>query len=1216
MNNLLIAIGVLIVAVLSALFAVPYFVDWNSWRGVIEEEASRIAGRDVRIGGDITAQLLPSPAFAIQRLRVADVSTGTGEPLFRADRFDVRLSIVPLFRGVLEASEIELVRPELRLVVDDAGQGNWRSLVQGHGSLPFGPSTVALQSVKITDGSVRAYDQRGSRERLKLERIEGQLSAQALEGPYRFRGTFGPAGATREARFTTLPPDSDGQVQVKGTVKDLASTASASLDGRLRNLTGQPELNGDLTAQLPLPAADGAKPKSPPMAELKATIAGTLKQIALNDLSVAFESSGRPEVLSGGATFNYEGELRTTARLAAPWIDLDNVLGNPEGGSPLLALADFGRRINALGAQAGRASASLQIDQASLGRDLVNGIRIEVQTNGGMLAIDDLRAGLPGAAIIEVQGRLSGEGGATTFDGDMTLRGTSLARLSNWATAGRSAIDPAYDAPFQMRSRVTAEPARGGLRDIIAVVGDSAIEGEVDYAWRGQRVLRVAVSGPKLDARIVAPEKTTLRALADAIAPGKAGSSGDLTIALSCKTPELIVASQTLRDVAISVESSQRGLAIDRLQFSADHGVGVTLHGRLEGEMRGSLAATDVEGLAVLSDFFEFPLSTLVPAPLKDDLFPLRLAGTLKRAGAVDKSVGVTADGRAGTTDIKIRLTLAGGIDAWRTGPADLDLVLIGPPKARMAAKALEALRGQKTDRPQDIFAPILAGEADRTGAISRLAVRAVGVPADGMSTAIRFDSPDVGMLLDGRATLAPAGPTQLSGDVTLDARDGREVVAAFSGLDLRQAAPFGMQGSLRLDARGGAVSVAKLDLSANGNKIAGRLDLDAPGAIAERRLRGELTLASVDAATLLAPVLQARPADAQAAIQVASGRTGAWPDVNFNFARSGNLAADIALRIGKLAVADGVTLRNAGMTFQSRAGALEIRDLTGTALNGRVAFSGVLERTQSGGALSAKLAFEGMELANFGGSGSADALLTLTGGGLSPAGLVSSMTGSGTLTLTASSVREISPVTLQAAIEAAFKAPPERLDGALKAALADEASRGAVQVGPRTIALTVRDGAVRVLPITVQATPGRIATQMSLDLATFAIAGDWRVETRLPPLPPLPPLPGQAAPPPAPAAAGLLPALVQRFVLTPVDLGARRGPPAVDTSALERELAVRKVERDLAELERLRRLDEERAAAQKAAAEQAEWARQINIQTPPLSQIAPQQVPATRPPQ
>ena len=86
MNNVLITIGVLIVAVLSALFAIPYFVDWNSYRGVIEEEASRIIGRDVRIGGDIKLQLLPAPSFVIQNLRVADGATGTGEPLFRAEQ--------------------------------------------------------------------------------------------------------------------------------------------------------------------------------------------------------------------------------------------------------------------------------------------------------------------------------------------------------------------------------------------------------------------------------------------------------------------------------------------------------------------------------------------------------------------------------------------------------------------------------------------------------------------------------------------------------------------------------------------------------------------------------------------------------------------------------------------------------------------------------------------------------------------------------------------------------------------------------------------------------------------------------------------------------------------------------------------------------------------------------------------------------------------------
>ncbi len=190
MNNVLITIGVLIVVVLGALFAVPQFVDWNAYRGVIEEEASRIAGRDVRIGGTIKLELLPSPSFVINKLRVADQATASGEPLFRADQVAARLSVVPLLRGVLEANEIELVRPVLRLVIDESGRGNWRNFGKASGALPFVPNDVALQSVRVTDGTILVLDRQGVRERVAMPQLNGQLSAPALEGPYRFRGNY------------------------------------------------------------------------------------------------------------------------------------------------------------------------------------------------------------------------------------------------------------------------------------------------------------------------------------------------------------------------------------------------------------------------------------------------------------------------------------------------------------------------------------------------------------------------------------------------------------------------------------------------------------------------------------------------------------------------------------------------------------------------------------------------------------------------------------------------------------------------------------------------------------------------------------------------------------------------------------------------------------------------------------------------------------------
>ncbi len=128
MNHALLFIGGLLVAVLSALFAVPHFVDWNGYRGVFEEEASRVLGREVRVGGAVNVRLLPTPYVRFEKVRVADATGGTGEPFFRADAFTLRLSVPPLLRGVLEANEIELMRPRLNLSANAEGRGSWTTL--------------------------------------------------------------------------------------------------------------------------------------------------------------------------------------------------------------------------------------------------------------------------------------------------------------------------------------------------------------------------------------------------------------------------------------------------------------------------------------------------------------------------------------------------------------------------------------------------------------------------------------------------------------------------------------------------------------------------------------------------------------------------------------------------------------------------------------------------------------------------------------------------------------------------------------------------------------------------------------------------------------------------------------------------------------------------------------------------------------------------------
>jgi uncharacterized protein involved in outer membrane biogenesis len=186
MNNGLLFLGGLLVVVLAALFAVPNFIDWNGYRGVFEEEASKVLGRDVRVGGTVNLKLLPAPYVRFEKVRIANLTGQTGEPFVRVESFTMWLSGPALLRGVLEASEIELNKPVLTLAADSSGGGNWTNIELKPGDLPFVPRDVALRSVKLIDGAVSIYNAAAERVAL-LEGIYGELTARSGFGCWRVR---------------------------------------------------------------------------------------------------------------------------------------------------------------------------------------------------------------------------------------------------------------------------------------------------------------------------------------------------------------------------------------------------------------------------------------------------------------------------------------------------------------------------------------------------------------------------------------------------------------------------------------------------------------------------------------------------------------------------------------------------------------------------------------------------------------------------------------------------------------------------------------------------------------------------------------------------------------------------------------------------------------------------------------------------------------------
>jgi hypothetical protein len=183
---------------------------------------------------------------------------------------------------------------------------------------------------------------------------------------------------------------------------------------------------------------------------------------------------------------------------------------------------------------------------------------------------------------------------------------------------------------------------------------------------------------------------------------------------------------------------------------------------------------------------------------------------------------------------------------------------------------------------------------------------------------------------------------------------------------------------------------------------------------------------------------------------------------------------------------------------------------------------------------------------------------IEFAGRGLSPRAVVAALQGEGSVGFAEGKLPVLTPGIITVAADAALKAEPGKLAGVVRQTLASGLGAGALPLRRATVSLEIADGQVRSGPLVVETSEGRSSATARLDLKTLKLDSQGRVEGNAP-------VPG--------AAASVLPAVVvsYRAPLAALSTAETR----IDTAALEQELSARRIERDMEELERLRKLNE-----------------------------------------
>jgi len=1227
-------LGGLLIAIFALLFAGPYFVDWNSYRGVFEEEATRVLGRRVRVGGSVNVRLLPAPYLLFEDLRIADTTGIAGAPLFKIQSFKMWLAVPPLLKGAFEANKIELQGPVLALAGDASGYGNWRSLLEAK-SLPFVPTGVKLDSVLIEDGVI-SYSIEGGGELARVEQISGELTAQALAGPYSFRGTATIGGNISDVRLATTQAGADGSFRINAQVSGGKTASDHKFDGIVQGLWELPGVAGQLVSKVRVAdaAASGGQPL---IAEARADVTANGQSLNLNALTVSFNDFAQPQIVAGSMKAMWSSRHKVDLDLSSRWLDVDLMHGSLKGSAGQAAPAD-GSAAGAQNAGANGATAAplptaralitrlldvfpgntdvkarLAVDQLNLGGDRVAGLIVAMERAGGPLQLKTLRALLPGGARLNFSGKVEAIDGEPVFDGDLFIGGVSAAKIIRWAVGSEDVNSLISDGPFSVGGRMQLGSNRVMLKSAVAEFSGVPIRGGL--TWDDERrAVDLTVEGYEIDTRWFGLGKLEMPALAEVLA-AKSGKPAGETLAeqttegglagwfdaqqrdlnLDLSAGRLTDGTTTLTDVEAQIKLSGRRIDIARAKFVTEEGLSADVSGSLDGLGKSPKGAVDyligAEDRAAawkLADLWAGDAA----APSDRDRFaafaPIRVAGRAALGRRLPAAADFSFDGRAGGGRVSGQLSLDGGIASWRGAPVDFVV-------HAQVADTGQLLANLSGGRP----AP---GSDSTKGDSGSLLVKAVGVPENGLLTLMTLDSSDISMVFDGGARVSGNGISTLSGELQLRDGDIRGMLR-LAGLNV----PGGV-GKISYDGLAdvawspGQFAMTPRDVNVSGARVGGRVVVTTAEGTA-RKIDGRLVAGSASLPKILAALLS-EPGPQPEAVQVARAEAATgeaagagalsdgglaesapriFSDRAFDLSLLEGIEGSIELKTGRLDIGADMAVTDAVTTLRASADKLTLEFGGQQVIGGDLKASLDISKAAAGAVVSGTLEVANADLATLPvaaaaagrgggfGSGRAGVKLDFEGRGLSPRGMISVMTGKGRLQLGDVTLTGLSADGIRGAAEETLKAETFSTDE-LVSRLSSAMAGGRLAIGAQNLALDIADGAIQIAALDAEQEGGRTRIVTTLDLRSLVLDSEWRVVADDPVI-------GRPWPP-----------VVVNTVGALQKLGALQ--PRITADSLERELAVRKMERNVNELERLRRLDEE------AAARQRERERQLELES------------------
>lgn len=1067
--RLFVLVGGIVVLALTLALVGPYFIDWTSYRADFEREASRILGRNVTVAGDASARILPFPSVTFTDVKV-DGETPDA-PSMTIETFSMDAELAPFMRGEFLIFDMRLHKPVMAIDVADNGLIDWTI----RPNTPFDASEVTLEKISITDGSIAIRHATGGRDHT-LDRINADISARTLAGPWRISGSLDFDGSPMRVTVSTGTVGTEGGMRLRLTANPQDMPIALEADGNVRIADGGAVYSGLFR----LKEADREEDEAEDDSAFSISIENEEQPVIPFRVSGQFTADHRlieideflfetgteadPYTAEGNAFFDLGTVPRFSIQVAGQQVRFGEA-GQSDGSQPLAQrMAAFRDMVESLPRPRIQGTISVDLPAIVAGDTTIRQVKLLAQPDENGWSIDRFAAELPGRATLEAEGLLA-TGSGFGFHGTLLLAVNQPSGFAAWLSEDvDEAIRRLPAAGFSARVDINAE--RQTFRDMELILGGARFKGEIDHLLptdaRPSMLLRL--DGGALDVDGLAAFASIF------INDSGAARFDDHDLDFAVKAGPVSVGGLTAGAVDTALRLKDGLLDIDRLSISDVAGATVSATGKLKnfpdsptGNLDASIVSVDLQPLAALLAA-RYPKSLLTTGLAeRADAYPGLFAETridmvASAAANDDGSIGlaISAHGLSGGS----RFTVSGSGTSHTSG-------FDGPLSVTFTMK-------------NDDAAPLLAAYG----------LQAVPLGLTGPAETSLTIAGEVGGLFETKLLLR-GGDSRATFDGWAGVVDGDWQATGKTSIRSSDAEPWLVTAGFSLPEFGSGLPLdiaAEIDHGGDVLKIVGLT-----GTVSDSPVEANLTAGFADAKPAFSGALSLPALDISMLGDMLAGEGGFQTDeeglpADTPFAAQADFpfTADIDLKTDNLEIGLPDPLQNASLNLVVDDDSVRISDAKAGYRSGQLSGLAEIQNNNGTALVSTQFQYRGVDLADLTATdaiaGKVSVSANLTANGKSPAGLISSLSGSGTIAVDDAVVPGANPGIFKAIIDTADTFGKD-IDADDVAGFADGmVASGPYPAGDAEFAFVLAGGVMRTPAVVFEDEKARLEAELKVD--------------------------------------------------------------------------------------------------------------------------------------